>query len=231
MNWLKTSRQSSARISAMDSATRQMQFVFNLRAAGVTDARTLAALEGVPREAFMEGIFRDRAYEDTALPISCGQTISSPSIVALMTEALDVTPRSKVLEIGTGSGYQAAVLSKLARRVYSVERHKALARAATRKIEELGITNTVILHADGTKGLPEQAPFDRILVTAAAEDVPSPLLAQLAVGGALVMPVGHFDQAQNLIKVIKTEDGLEYKEFQDVRFVPLIEGLATQSDA
>jgi len=214
----------------MDSATRQMQFVFNLRAAGVTDKRTLAAMESVPREEFMEGIFRERAYEDTALPISCGQTISSPSIVALMTEALGVEPRDKVLEIGTGSGYQAAVLSKLARRIYSVERHKALARTASKKLEELGITNTVVLHADGTEGLPDQAPFDRILVTAAAEDVPSPLLAQLSLGGALVMPVGTAGQIQNLIKVIKSDDGLEYKELQDVRFVPLIEGLAANSD-
>lgn len=214
----------------MDSATRQMQFVFNLRAAGVTDKRTLAALESIPREEFMEGIFRERAYEDTALPIPCGQTISSPSIVALMTEALSVEPRNKVLEIGTGSGYQAAVLSKLARRVYSVERHKHLAKAASKKLEQLRIPNTVVLHADGTKGLPDQAPFDRILVTAAAEDVPSPLLAQLAIGGALVMPVGSAGQIQNLIKVIKSEEGLEYKELQDVRFVPLIEGLAANSD-
>ncbi len=215
----------------MDNATRQMQFVFQLRSGGVRDARVLSAMEQIPREAFMEGIFKDRAYEDVALPIPCGQTISAPSVVGLMTQALDVTPRSKVLEIGTGSGYQAAVLANLARRVYTVERHKELARAAQSVFTKLGITNIVALHADGTTGLTEQAPFDRILVTAAADDVPSPLIAQLAMGGALVMPVGSADRSQTLIKVIKTPDGLEYKEYQDVRFVPLLEGVAADNNA
>lgn len=215
----------------MDTATRQMQFVFKLRSAGVKDARVLSAMEQIPRDVFMEGIFKDRAYEDVALPISCGQTISAPSVVGLMTQALDVTPRSKVLEIGTGSGYQAAVLSNLARRVYTVERHKELAKGAEAAFKQLGIANIVSLYRDGTQGLAEQSPFDRILVTAAADDVPSPLIAQLAEGGALVMPVGSPDQSQTLIKVIKTPGGLEYKEFQDVRFVPLVEGLAAESDA
>ncbi len=214
----------------MDTVTRQMQFVFRLRSAGVTDARVLSVMEQVPREVFMEGIFKDRAYEDVALPISCGQTISAPSVVGLMTQALAPTPRSKVLEIGTGSGYQAAVLSHLARRVYSLERHKDLARTAEAAFLSLGITNIVTLHKDGTEGLADQAPFDRILVTAAADDVPGPLIAQLADGGSLVMPVGPPDQTQTLIKVIKTPDGLDYKEFQDVRFVPLVEGLATPND-
>lgn len=214
----------------MDTVTRQMQFVFKLRSAGVTDARVLSVMEQVPRERFMEGIFKDRAYEDVALPISCGQTISSPSVVGLMSQALAPTPRSKVLEIGTGSGYQAAVLSHLCRRVYTVERHKDLAQAAEATFSDLGITNIVSLYRDGTQGLAEQAPFDRILVTAAADDVPGPLVAQLAEGGALVMPVGSPDQSQTLIKVIKTPNGLDYKEYQDVRFVPLVEGLATSND-
>ena len=214
----------------MDSAERQMQFLFRLRSRGVTNSRVLHAMETIPREAFLDGLFRDRAYEDVALPIPSGQTISAPSVVGLMTQALDVTPRCKVLEIGTGSGYQAAILSRLARRIYTVERHKPLARVASQRLDELGLTNTVVLHVDGTIGLPDQAPFDRIMVTAAAEDVPAPLLAQLREGGALVMPVGHSDQVQTLIKVMKTADGLEYKEFQDVRFVPLVEGLPTRLD-
>lgn len=214
----------------MDPAERQMQFVFRLRSHGVTDARVLKAMESIPRAAFLDGLFRDRAHEDVALPISSGQTISAPSVVGLMSQALDVTPRSKVLEIGTGSGYQAAILSKLGRRVYSVERHRSLAATATKRLEALGITNTVVLHRDGTQGLPDQAPFDRIMVTAAAEDVPSPLLAQLRDGGALVMPVGGTDQVQTLIKVMKSPAGLEYKEFQDVRFVPLVAGLPARQD-
>ncbi len=215
----------------MDMTTRQMQFVFRLRSAGVTDARVLSVMEQIPREAFMEGIFKNRAYEDVALPISCGQTISAPSVVGLMTQALAPQPRSKVLEIGTGSGYQSAVLAALARRVYTLERHKPLAQHAEQVFVSQGITNVVVQHRDGTQGLPTQAPFDCILVTAAADDVPSPLLSQLAMGGCLVMPVGAPDQAQSLIKVIKTEDGLDYKEYQDVRFVPLVEGLAADETA
>ena len=215
----------------MDTATRQMQFVFRLRSGGVRDVAVLKAMEDIPRDVFMEGVFRDRAFEDVALPISCGQTISAPSVVGLMTQALDVTARSKVLEIGTGSGYQAAVLSALARRVYTLERHRELAKRAEERFLNLGITNIVTLHRDGTAGLAEQAPFDRILVTAAADDVPSPLIAQLAEGGSLVMPVGPPEQTQKLIKVIKTPGGLEYKEYQDVRFVPLVDGLGASDNA
>jgi len=214
----------------MEHAERQMQFLFRLRSKGVTNSAVLEAMEGIPRENFLDGLFQDRAYEDVALPIPSGQTISAPSVVGLMTQALDVTSRCKVLEVGTGSGYQAAVLSRLARRVYTVERHKSLARIAAQRLEALNITNAVVLHSDGTSGLVDQAPFDRIMVTAAAEDVPAPLLSQLRDGGALVMPVGHSDQVQTLIKVMKTSDGLEYKEFQDVRFVPLVEGLPTRLD-
>ena len=209
----------------MNESERQMQFVFRMRSRGVTDDRVLRALETVPRERFIEGLFRDKAYEDVALPISCGQTISAPSVVGVMTQALNVTSRCKVLEIGTGSGYQAAILAQLARRVYTVERHKPLAQQATATHERLGVTNSVILTRDGTRGLPDQAPFDRIMVTAAAEDVPPSLLSQLKDGGALVMPVGGDDQVQSLIKVMKTPEGLEYKELNDVRFVPLVGGL------
>jgi len=196
-----------------------------MRQAGVTDERVLGALEAVPREAFMEGLFTDRAYEDTALPIRCGQTISSPSVVGLMSQALEVGPRHKVLEVGTGSGYQAAILSKLARRVYSVERHRDLAKRASSILATVSPGNVVVIHADGTGGLPDQAPFDRIIVTAAAEDVPGPLLAQLSDEGTLVMPVGSADQKQTLIKVVKSPSGLEYNEIADVRFVPLVAGV------
>lgn len=213
----------------MDPATRRMQFVYNLRSGGVKDARVLSAMEEIPRDAFLQGIFADKSNDDLALPINCGQTISAPSVVGLMTQALAPTNRSKVLEIGTGSGYQAAVLSHLSRRVYSLERHKELARTASETLETLGISNVVVMHKDGTQGLLQQAPFDRIMVTAAAEDVPGPLLAQLAPQGILVMPVGIPGQTQTLIKVIKTPDGLEYKDLQDVRFVPLMEG--TEDDS
>ena len=209
----------------MDNPERQMQFVFAMRQRGVTDARVLSALEAIPREDFMDGIFRDRAYEDVPLPIGCGQTISAPSVVGLMSQALDIPPRAKVLEIGTGSGYQAAILSKLARRVYTLERHRDLARQARKRIEALGLANVVALHADGTRGLAEQAPFNRIIVTAAAEDVPRPLIDQLSPGGILVIPTGDGDHVQTLIKLVKSPDGLEYKELADVRFVPLVEGL------
>ena len=209
----------------MDPRERDMQFVFAMRSRGVTDKRVLSALETIPRETFMEGVFRDRSYEDVALPISCGQTISAPSMVGLMTQALQVEARNKVLEIGTGSGYQAAILSRLCRRLYTVERYKDLARVAVQRLDTLGITNVVVLHSDGTHGLPDQAPFDRIMVTAAAEDVPGPLLDQLGEHGVLVMPVGAPGSVQTLIKVMKTPDGLEYKELVDVRFVPLLAGL------
>lgn len=207
-------------------AETQMQFLYNLRAKGVTDAATLSAMEQVDRGLFVQGHFFDRAYEDRALPIPCGQTISQPSVVGLMTQALEVTKRDKVLEIGTGSGYQAAILSHLARRVYTVERHRDLARMARLVIDDLGLVNVTVMTADGSLGLPDQAPFDRILVTAAPEDPPANLLDQLRVGGIMVLPVGQSDAVQSLIKARKTADGVEYSELCDVRFVPLVEGIA-----
>lgn len=203
----------------------KMQFLFALRSKGVTDARVLTVMEQVDRAAFLKGLFKDRAYEDMPLPISCGQTISQPSIVALMTQALDVQPRHKVLEIGTGSGYQAAILAKLARRVYTVDRFKRLVTEAQALFDAQNISNITALAADGSLGLPEQAPFDRILLTAAAEDPPSTLLAQLRIGGIMVLPVGQSDTVQSLIRVTKTENGLDYEELRTVRFVPLLEGL------
>jgi protein-L-isoaspartate(D-aspartate) O-methyltransferase len=210
----------------MDPAEQQMAFVFSLRSRGVTNAEVLKAMEQTPRIDFLEGIFRDRSFEDVPLPISCGQTISQPTIVGLMSQALEVTKRCKVLEIGTGSGYQAAILARLARRVYTIERHRRLARRAREVFQKLGLHNITVVHGDGSLGLPEQAPFDRIIVTAAAEDAPQPLLDQLRPGGIMVLPVGQSNAVQTLIKIVKGEHGLEYTDLGAVRFVPLVEGVA-----
>lgn len=208
-----------------DRAEQKMRFLYTLRSKGVTDTRVLTAMEAVDRGLFVKGIFADRAYEDMPLPIACGQTISQPSVVALMTQALDISPRDKVLEVGTGSGYQAAILAQLARRVYTVDRHKRLVREADQIFRSLDLANITAFAADGSFGLPDQAPFDRIIVTAAAEDPPGPLLAQLRIGGIMVLPVGQSDAVQSLIKVTRTESGFDYDELRPVRFVPLVEGL------
>ena len=207
-------------------AERKMQFLFALRSKGVIDNRVLSAMEKVDRGLFVRGHFAARAYDDMPLPIACGQTISQPSVVGLMTQALNIQPRDTVLEIGTGSGYQAAVLSHLARRVYTIDRHRALTRAADLVFTAHGFTNITVLTGDGCFGLPDQGPFDRILVTAAAEDPPGPLMAQLKPGGTMVLPVGQSDHVQSLIKVNRTESGFDYEELMPVRFVPLVEGVA-----
>ncbi|PPB81789.1 protein-L-isoaspartate(D-aspartate) O-methyltransferase [Albidovulum inexpectatum] len=209
-----------------DISERKMRFLYALRSRGVTDSRVLTAMEQIDRGAFVRGIFAERAYDDTPLPIACGQTISQPSVVGLMTQALEPGPRDKVLEVGTGSGYQAAVLSLLVRRVYTVDRHRRLVREAEEVFRKLDLTNITTIVGDGSHGLPDQAPFDRIIVTAAAEDPPGPLLAQLKVGGIMVVPVGQSDTVQHLIKVRRLETGYDYEELRPVRFVPLIEGVA-----
>lgn len=203
-----------------------MQFLYALRSRGVRDRHVLTAMEKIDRGLFVEGVFAARAYEDVPLPIACGQTISQPSIVGLMSQAAQIGPRHHVLEVGTGAGYQAAILSLLARRVWTVERHKPLSLAAQRRFAKLDLTNITALTGDGSHGLPDQAPFDRILVTAAAEDPPGPLLAQLRDGGIMVVPVGQSDAVQSLIKVTRTGSGFEYEELRNVRFVPLVEGIA-----
>jgi protein-L-isoaspartate(D-aspartate) O-methyltransferase len=207
------------------SAETKMQFLFALRSKGVTDTKVLTAMERVDRAAFVKGIFSERAYEDMPLPISCGQTISQPSIVGIMTQALKMSPRDKVLEIGTGSGYQAAILSHLARRVYTVDRYRRLVTQAQAIFTAQDITNITTFTADGSYGFAEQAPFDKILLTAAAEDPPGPLLQQLRVGGIMVLPVGQSDTVQSLIRVTRLETGFDYEELRPVRFVPLLEGL------
>ena len=210
----------------MEDAELKMQFLYALRSRGVTNAAVLTAMEQIDRAPFIRGYFAERAYEDMPLPIACGQTISQPSVVGLMTQALEISPRDTVLEVGTGSGYQAAILSQLARRVYTVDRHPRLVREAREVFDQLGLTNVTAFTADGSFGLPDQAPFDRILVTAAAEDPPGPLLAQLKVGGIMVLPVGQSDAVQHLIRVRRTPEGLDYDELRPVRFVPLVEGVA-----
>ena len=208
----------------IDNATLKMQFLFLLRKAGVVDKKVLDAMERVDRKNFVNGVFSEKSYDDTPLPIACGQTISQPTIVGLMTQALQVTSRDKVLEVGTGSGYQAAILSLLARRVYTVERHSLLVNKATKVFQKLNITNITTICADGGYGLERQAPFDRIIVTAASDDPPASLLSQLKIGGIMVIPVGQSDNIQNLIKIAKTDGGYEYQDLQTVRFVPLVAG-------
>ncbi len=208
------------------AAERKMRFLYALRSKGVTDARVLSVMERVDRGQFVRGLFAERAYEDMPLPIACGQTISQPSVVGLMTQALNISPRDTVLEVGTGSGYQAAILAHLARRVYTVDRHRRLVREAQELFRDMGLVNIVAMTSDGSFGLPDQAPFDRIIVTAAAEDPPGPLLAQLKVGGIMVVPVGQSDTVQHLIKVTRLATGYDYEELRPVRFVPLVEGIS-----
>ena len=203
---------------------QKMQFILSIRSKGVVDNNVLKALETVNREQFLKGLFAQRAYEDTPLPIECGQTISQPSIVGLMTQALRITNRDKILEIGTGSGYQTAILSKLARRIYSVERFKPLYEEARATFRKLQLNNITSVWGDGSQGVVEQQPFDRIIVTAAAEDPPPTLLNQLKIGGIMVIPVGQSDEIQKLIRVERTEKNFKYEDLCDVRFVPLLEG-------
>ena len=215
-----------AGIEAAD--VERMEFQLALRRRGISDQAVLRAMDEVPREHFVTPDFVDSAYADHALPIACGQTISQPYVVAYMTEQLEVEPRHRVLEIGTGSGYQAAVLSRLAREVVSVERYRTLADAARQRLQTLGYANVTILLGDGFNGAPEQAPFDRIMVTAAAEDVPEALAAQLVEGGKMVLPLGPPDGTQHIVKVSKTADGLLREHLIAVRFVPLLRGQARE---
>ena len=214
----------------MSLHARKIRLIMSLRRAGITDTRVLAALELIPREAFVLPHFHDQAYEDQALPIAQGQTISQPQIVALMTEALQVEKSHKVLEIGTGSGYQAAVLARLARRVYTIERFASLLKEAEARFHAMRIHNITSKVADGSKGWKEQAPFDRIIVTAAADGVPQALLDQLAEGGIMVVPVGAERGDQVLLRLTKTPDGVQQEVLTEVRFVPLVGGALPEDD-
>jgi protein-L-isoaspartate(D-aspartate) O-methyltransferase len=217
-----------AAAAAADDVER-MEFQLALRRRGISDQAVLRAMDEVPREYFVAPGFTENAYADQALPIACGQTISQPFVVAYMTEKLEVEPDHRVLEIGTGSGYQAAVLSRLARKVVSVERYRTLADAARARIETLGYSNVTVLVGDGMAGAPELAPFDRIMVTAAAEEVPEALVAQLADGGQMVLPVGPRHGAQYIVKLTKASGGtLTRENLIAVRFVPLLPGQARE---
>ncbi|SDM02674.1 protein-L-isoaspartate(D-aspartate) O-methyltransferase [Maricaulis salignorans] len=204
---------------------RMIQLVMSLRGGGVTDARVMAAIERTPRDLFVPERFSDQAFDDRALPIDCGQTISQPLIVALMTQALKLDDRCKVLEIGTGSGYQAAVLSRLARRVYSVERYRTLSKEAEARFEQMRLTNITTRVGDGTLGWPEQAPFDRIILTASAPVRPDAILAQLKDGGIAIAPVDRGTK-QVLVRYQREGDELTTSDIMDVRFVPLVKGEA-----
>ncbi|MSO54970.1 MAG: protein-L-isoaspartate(D-aspartate) O-methyltransferase [Rhodospirillales bacterium] len=210
----------------MSPNSRKIRFIMELRQGGVTDTRVLAAIERVPREMFVPEAFHDKAYANVALPIGRHQTVSQPGVVALMTQALEVGDRDKVLEIGTGSGYQAAVLSKLCRRLYTIERFPDLLKEAEARFAALRLTNVTVQAGDGADGWPRQAPFDRIMVTAAAAAPPERLVDQLAVGGVMVAPVGADGGEQDLVRFRRTVDGVVTESLGPVRFVPLVAGVA-----
>jgi protein-L-isoaspartate(D-aspartate) O-methyltransferase len=210
-----------------DSVGR-MQFLLALRSRGVADAAVLRAMDEVPRELFVDAKFHEAAYADRALPIACGQTISQPYLVAFMTEQLALRPEHRVLEVGTGSGYQAAVLACLAKEVVSVERYRTLADKARERLKTLGIGNVEIRVGDGFAGVPDRAPYDRIIVTAAAESVPEPLLEQLRTGGVILLPLGAPGGIQRLTKLTKSKDGFAREDLLEVRFVPLLRGQARE---
>ena len=208
--------------------TRHARLLLALRTQGVTEPKVLNAIEKTPRELFTPDLFKERAWEDSALPIACGQTISQPFIVGLMTQALTIDPRSRVLEIGTGSGYQTTILAKMARLVYTVERYRTLLKEAESRFKQLGLTNVITRFGDGGEGWPEQAPFDRILVTAAAPDEPKKLLTQLKPNGVLVAPIG-----KGPVQILRRYAGdgkasFTVEDLCDVRYVPLLDGVARE---
>ena len=213
---------------------KKIRLVMALRRSGIQDTNVLSAIERVPREHFIPAVMQDQAYEDIAVPIGLGQTISQPFVVAKMTEALELTDRHKILEIGTGTGYQACVLSKIARRVYTIERHKPLHDLAEENFKHLGLRNITTLCGDGMRGWPkiqgiEQAPFDRIIVTAAArEKPPAKLIEQLKIGGIMVAPVG--ESGKQMLKLYKkeSEDTYSVLDIMPVRFVPLLPDIAKE---
>jgi protein-L-isoaspartate(D-aspartate) O-methyltransferase len=214
--------------SPADDRIGRMEFMLTLRRRGIMNAAVLRAMDEVPREHFVPPGYYEQAYADQALPIACGQTISQPYVVAYMTEALDVRPVHKVLEVGTGSGYQAAVLSRLAKEVVSVERYRTLADTARARLETLGLTNVEVLAEDGLADATGRGPYDRIMVTAAAEEVPQALVASLAEGGVMILPLGPHGGAQELVKLTKTPGGVSRQDLIAVRFVPLLPGKARE---
>jgi protein-L-isoaspartate(D-aspartate) O-methyltransferase len=208
---------------------RKIELIMSLRNQGIRDQRILEAIERTPREMFLGPSFRPMAYADQALPIACGQTISQPYVVAFMTDRLKLNDRCKVLEIGTGSGYQTAILSPLCRRVYTIERYRTLAKEAGQRFKELGLANVTQMVGDGHKGWPKQAPFDRIIVTAAAAAVPEALADQLATGGIMIIPLEDGPFSQELVRIIRDAQGFVHERLLPVRFVPMVEGIARES--
>lgn len=209
----------------MSTEARKIRLLMQLRRGGIGDTKTLAAIEKIPRDAFTPPSFRDQAYENIALPIGQGQTLSQPQIVAMMTEALKLNSKHRVLEIGTGSGYQAAVLSRICRRVYTIERYKELLETAEERFQELRLHNITARLGDGALGWPEAAPFDRIIVTCAATSVPEKLFEQLAEGGIMVLPIGSSSGTQELVRVTKKDGKAQKEKLGGVRFVPLVPNL------
>jgi protein-L-isoaspartate(D-aspartate) O-methyltransferase len=207
----------------------RMEFLLTLRRRGIADKAVLRAMDEVPRERFVDANFVESAYADQALPIDCGQTISQPYVVAYMTEQLGVQPHHRVLEIGTGSGYQTAVLSRLAREVVSIERYRTLADRARDRLKSLCYDNVDVVSGDGFVGVPGGAPYDRIIVTAAAERLPETLLDQLADnGGVMILPLGAQDGSQHLIKLTKLQTETRRENLIPVRFVPMLPGQAQE---
>ena len=206
-------------------AAERARLILELRQSGIDNPAVIDAIEATPRELFVPPPFQDRAYNNVALPIDRHQTVSQPAIVGLMTQALDLTCRMKVLEVGTGSGYQAAILARLCRRLYTIERHPSLGEVAKRRLVSLRLMNVTAMIGDGSLGWPAQAPFDRIMITAAAADIPDTLVRQLSVGGIMVLPVGETRDDQRLIKLVRTEDGAETTDLGAVVFVPLLPGV------
>ena len=209
-----------------DTRVRVASLVLRLRSTGVSDRRVLNAIEAIPRNLFVPEEWQAMAYDDRALPIECGQTISAPSIVATMTAALALNDRHKVLEIGTGSGYQSAILARLVRRVTTLERYKTLITLAEARGESLGIGTLSAIQADGSQGWKQQAPFDRILVTAACPEAPSRLVAQLVEEGILIAPIGSSDSVQRLTLFQKFGTRVDTRDLGGVRFVPIVPGIA-----
>ena len=213
----------------MTEEARKIRLIMELRRQGITDTRVLSAIERIPRELFVPQAFQDQAYENIALPIKHGQTVSQPFVVAFMTAALEIGARHKVLEIGTGSGYQVAVLAKLCRRVYTIERYRSLLKEAEARFHALRLHNITTRVGDGSHGWPEQAPFDRIIVTAAAPAVPGALIEQLAPDGILVLPVARDRDSQEIVRIRRTSTGHAEESLLPVRFVPLLPGIAREA--
>src|SRR5882757_1100201 len=211
-----------------EPGAERMEFQLAMRRRGISSREVLRAMDVVPREQFVLPDYAQLAYADQAMPISCGQTISQPYVVAYMTEQLEVHRDHRVLEIGTGSGYQAAVLSQLAGEVYSVERYRTLADRARETLGKLNYTNVTVVAGDGLGGLPAHAPYDRIIVTAAAESVPQTLVDELTEGGIMVLPLGAHSGPQRIVRLTRTKDGVTSQELIWVRFVPLLPGQARE---